>query len=109
MTKELFNARHGPSWDAFKKSPVFTDLLRVADGTASPAVQMHKMPLEQVTNNNAALLGSISGFALFRALLMELGSLPTTPEEESNFSVSIEDQFEMENPRPAVPKLRKKR
>jgi hypothetical protein len=110
VTPELFNSRHGLQWDAFKKSPMFTDLLRVADDE-SPKVQMHKISAVVMTENPSALLGSIAGFSLFRSLLLRLGTKETTPEEEADFSTTIEEQIigEQAEERAVEPKKKKRK
>ena len=94
MTPEKFNQRHGRRWEDFKKDPMFADLLRVMDGHESPAVQVHKLSLQNITDHSPALLGSISGFALARALLLKLGVNPTPQDDEPDFSMTIEEQFQ---------------
>lgn len=111
MTVYEFNQRHGKEWDVLKKMPIFQDMLRVAENE-SPAVQAHKITLGELTQNAAAFTGSVAGFSLFRALLLKLGEQATGREEESSFSLTPEQQFEVDHPvqsKPAAPKTRKKK
>ena len=63
MTAETFLKRHGEQWSAFRRDPMYPDLVELLR-SFDPARQMDKVTAKDATENSEHLLGRIAGFNL---------------------------------------------
>lgn len=68
MTIEKFLERHSGNWEAFKRDPMFIDLIAVAHEYA-PYHRVINVSTPECSANSQFILGTISGFASFQDLM----------------------------------------
>jgi len=85
MTSDQFLARHGEQWEAFKRDPMYKDLVDTVR-TFDPARKMPEVPAKDATEHSSHLLGRIAGFNLALEIIDKLSVPQKTVDPEASWS-----------------------